>query len=78
MVDWRKFKAKMKEKRVEKGTGKKKDTAVSWSQENDTLIIQQLSAEVSGKAQMYSRVGAREFVPYEYEELTIENIHKAC
>ena len=40
----------MKEKRVEKGRGKKKDTAVSWSQEKDTLIIQRLSAEVSGKA----------------------------
>ena len=68
----------MKEKRVEKGRGKKKDMAVSWSQENDTLIIQRLSAEVSGKAQKYSRIGAREFVPYEYEELTIENIRKAC
>ena len=78
MADWRKFKAKMKEKRVEKGRGKKKDMAVSWSQENDTLIIQRLSAEVSGKAQKYSRIGAREFVPYEYEELTIENIRKAC
>ena len=61
-----------------KGRGKKKDMAVSWSQENDTLIIQRLSAEVSGKAQKYSRIGAREFVPYEYEELTIENIRKAC
>ena len=78
MAEWRKFKAEMKEKRVEKGRGKKKDMAVSWSQENDTLIIQRLSAEVSGKAQKYSRVGAREFVPYEYEELTIENIRKAC
>ena len=78
MAEWRKFKAEMKEKRVEKGRGKKKDMAVSWNQENDTLIIQRLSAEVSGKAQKYSRVGAREFVPYEYEELTIENILKAC
>ena len=40
MADWRKFKAKIKEKRVQKGRGKKKDMAVSWSQENDTLIIQ--------------------------------------
>ena len=67
----------MKEKMGEKGRGKKKDTAFPWSQENDALIIQLLSAEVSGKAQKYPKIGAREFVPYEYEELTIENIRKA-
>ena len=40
--------------------------------------MQRLSAEVSGKAQKYSRIGAREFVSYEYEEFTIENIRRAC
>ena len=37
-----------------------------------------LSAEVSGKAQKYTRVGAREFVPFEYDEVTVENIKRAC
>ena len=68
----------MKEKKVQKGRGEKKDMAVSWSQENDTLIIQRQSAEVSGNAQKHSRVGAWEFVPSEYEELLIENIRRAC
>jgi hypothetical protein len=41
--------------------------------------VQRLSATVSGKAQKYSRVGAREFVPFDqFEELTVENIKEAC
>ena len=38
------------------------------------VTLQRLSAEVSDKAQKYTRLGAREFVPFEYEELTVENI----
>ncbi|KAJ7356125.1 hypothetical protein OS493_026505 [Desmophyllum pertusum] len=78
MADWRDFKAKMRTKRIDKGKGKKKDTAGAWNQDNDTLVVQRLSAEVSGKAQKYSRIGAREFVSYEYEEFMIENIRNAC
>jgi len=44
----------------------------------DRLTVQRLSAEVSGAAQKYSRMGPREFVPYEYEDLTIENVKEAC
>ncbi|CAB4002438.1 transient receptor potential cation channel subfamily M member 6-like [Paramuricea clavata] len=43
------------------------------------LVVQQLSAEVAGKAQKYLRVGARGFVPFDkFEEVTIKNIKKAC
>ena len=77
-AEWRNFKAKMKAKRIDKGKGKKKDTISAFNDENDTLVVQRLSAEVSGKAQKYSRIGAREFVSYEYEEFTIENIRRAC
>ena len=77
-AEWTNFKAKMKAKRIDKGKGKKKDTISSFNDENDTLVVQRLSAEVSGKAQKYSRIGAREFVSYEYEEFTIENIRRAC
>ena len=77
-AEWRNFKAKMKAKRIDKGKGKKKDTISAFNDENDTLVVQRLSAEVSGKAQKYSRIGAREFVSYEYEEFTIENIRTAC
>ena len=66
--DWEKFKNKMKEK----------DSGKS-AKELGTIVIQRLSAEVSGKAQKYSRVGAREFVSFEdFDELSISNIKKAC
>ena len=78
MAEWQEFREKMKAKRMDRGKGKKKDTAGAWNHNNDTLVVQRLSAEVSGKAQKYSRIGAREFVPYQYEEFTIENIRSAC
>jgi hypothetical protein len=37
-----------------------------------------LSAEVAGKAQKYLSVGSCEFVPFHFEEVTIDNIKKAC
>ena len=37
-----------------------------------------MSADVSGKQQKYSRIGAREYVPFEYEEVTFDNIVLAC
>ena len=40
--------------------------------------MQRLSSEVSGKAQKYTRVGPREFVRYDEEELSIEGIKAAC
>ena len=41
--------------------------------------MQRLTAEVTGKAQKYSRVGARDFVSFEeVGELAIENIKDAC
>ncbi len=75
MSDWRKFQQKMKEKRLKKGTKE----AASSKKEFETIVVQRLSAEVTGKAQKYSRVGAREFVPFEeFGELTIQNIKDAC
>ena len=45
----------------------------------EELTVQRLSAEVSRKAQKYTRIGAREFVPFdESEEMTIGNIKSAC
>ena len=61
---------------------RKKDKKVKKeSAKNDfeTIVVQRLSSSVSGKAQKYSRVGAREFVPFEdYSELSIKNIREAC
>jgi len=46
--------------------------------EEECVTVQRLSAEGSGKAQKYTIVGAREFVPFEYDEVTVENIKRAC
>ncbi|XP_031556854.1 myosin heavy chain kinase D-like [Actinia tenebrosa] len=67
---WKKFESSMKEKR----TGNRGKDVVK----NERLTVQRLSAEVSGAAQKYSRMGPREFVPYEFEELTLENVKEAC
>ena len=68
----------MKANRIDNVKGMKKDTIGAFNDEEDALVVQRLSAEVSGKAQKYSRIGAREFVSCEYEECTIENIRRAC
>lgn len=72
---WKKFKTQMKGKRTHKG-GKSgpKNTIL----EKEELVVQRLSSEVAGKAQKYLRVGPREFVPFEYDELTFENLKMAC
>ena len=76
MSDWNKFKNKMKEKRGKNMT--RKDSGTS-SKDLETIVVQRLSAEASGKAQKYSRSGAREFVPFdEFNKIPIENIKKAC
>ena len=56
----------------------KKNTSGVKILEKQSVTVQRLSAEVSGKAQKYTSVGAREFVPFEYDEVTIENIKRAC
>ena len=44
----------------------------------DQIVVQRLSSEVTGKAQKYSRIGPREFVPFQYDELFFGNIKEAC
>lgn len=66
----------MKERRMAKAKDKKKNEKSAL---NDNFItVQRLSAEVSGKAQKYARIGARVFVPFEFDDLTIANIKAAC
>ena len=70
---WRAFTNAMKRKRTK---GPSKDTKRLKKSE---LIAQRLSAEVSGKAQKFCRIGPREFVPFDSEEdLNLENIKLAC
>ena len=74
---WKKFQEEMKEKRC----GPKRTKLKNSKEQNkltDELTVQRLSAEVHGKAQKYSRVGPREFVDFTDQDMTIENIKKAC
>ena len=44
---------------------------------NQQLVVQRQSSKESGKAQNYTRVGPREFVQYNEEELSIQGIEAA-
>ena len=70
---WQNYKEQMKQKRMKTS----KQMSRNPFKKTDELVVQQLSAEVSGKAQKYLRVGPREFVPFKFDEVTIDNIKKA-
>lgn len=75
MSEWKNFAKKIKEKRAAKCTKKRGD----GESVKDEIIVQRMSSDVSGKAQKYSRIGPREFVPFDkYSEVTLENIIDAC
>ena len=42
------------------------------------MIVQRLANVATGKSMKYERIGPQEFVMYEYDELTLENIKNAC
>ena len=71
---WKKYKQTIANKRL----GNKKNSPSTDILKKEEIIVQRLSAEVSGKAQKYSRIGPREFVPYEYDEVSVSNIKEAC
>ena len=72
---WMKFKKALKEKRTGK-QGKSKDPRRT----KEEIVVQNLSVDVTGKAQKYSRIGPREFVQVRFDDddLTIEKIKGAC
>lgn len=67
----------MKEKRVV-GKEKKAKGKGAAALPDDTFTVHRLSAEVTGKLQKYSRIGACVFLSYGIEEYMIENIKSAC
>ena len=46
--------------------------------DSSELIAQRLSAEPKGSSMKYAKQGPPEFVPFEYSEVTLENIEHAC
>ena len=72
---WTKYKEEMKLKRI--AANKKKEDR-DCSSIPEELVVQRLSSTVTGKLQKYTRVGARQFVPFSFREVTIPNIRHAC
>ena len=68
----------MKGKRRKTGDNGGEKTEKGNILERQELLVQRLSSEVSGKAQKYTRVGPREFVQYDEEEVNIEGVKEAC
>lgn len=75
---WKRFEDKIKAKRDINTNRKKKAASTEPKLRRDELVVQRLSATVSGKAQKFSRIGPREFVPYPHNDLTVRGIKDAC
>ena len=78
---WKKYEEKIKAKR---DVNNKRKNAANGTQgkkirlQSDELTVQRLSSSVEGKAQKYSRIGPREFIPYKNSDITIDGIKQAC
>ena len=46
--------------------------------EKSELVAQRLSADPKGNSMKYVKQGPREFVPFDFSDITLENIRKAC
>ena len=74
MAEWRQFANKQHQKRAAKG----KRPAGESVEVKDEIIVQRMSSEVTGKQQKYARIRPREFVPFDFDEITFDNIAEAC
>ena len=84
--DWAKFAKKIKAKRIrtqsnnnkeaikKNGEGKFGSTILNAGE----MVVQQLESEPSGVAMKYKKTGPKEFVEFNYDEFSIENLMKAC
>ena len=75
---WRRYEDKIRAKRDINTNRKRKSYTEVPKLRRDELIVQRLSSTVSGKAQKFSRIGPREFVPYPHDDLTVCGIKDAC
>jgi hypothetical protein len=66
-ADWESFKEKISKKR----NGKKVENVPGTP---EVLTVQHLSADVQGKCQKYSRIGALTMVPFHCQEFSMANI----
>ena len=61
-----------------KKNAKGKRTARESVEAKGEIIVQRMTSEVTGKQQKYTRIGPREFVSFEFYEITFDNIVEAC
>ena len=76
---WGNFAEQMKEKR--KNTKRKDDVKVSAGGHilaEKELIVQRLASAATGKSMKYERLGPQEFVHYQHDEVSLQNIKKSC
>ncbi len=73
---WNELNAKMSAKRTKNDTGTRGKNKKGGSAPHE-IIVQRLAAEPDNK-QTYKPVQPREFVNFEYEDLTLANLKKAC
>ena len=74
---WRRYEDKIKTK-IDINTNRKRNSPTEVpppiKPRRDELVVQRLSSTVSGKAQKFSRIGPRGFVPYPHDDLTVRGI----
>lgn len=82
---WKKFANDIKLKRTNVGTkqkktksGEGKPSAGSKYFGNKEITVQPLATEATGKLKKYERTGPQEFLPFLFEEVTIENTILSC
>ena len=76
---WRRYEGKISSKRDINANRKLKSHSDQVPKlRRDKLIVPRLSSTVLGKAQKFSRIGPREFVPYPHDDLTVRGIKDAC
>ena len=72
---WAELHQKMKAKRMKTNNDQQRGKKTGSAPHE--LIVQRLSAELDHK-QTYKAVQPRDFVAYEYEDLSLANLKKAC
>lgn len=79
--DWANFAATMKGKRLKRTSNEREEKKVDLGANiirSKEMIVQQLDSQPSGVAMKYRKVGPQVFVEYDYDEISLDNIKKAC
>ena len=78
---WKNYEEKIKAKRDVDNKRKNASNSTQGKKirlQSNELTVPRLSSSVKGKAQKYSRIGPREFIPYKNSDITIDGIKQAC